>query len=288
MENKKFDLMVIGCEALDIFENELKNAKVNVSEHIEFDYKTDVEGKILFPIDDVVSKINIAVEIRDNEKAYSYEDMRDRIITPAIKKLASKVASKMVGVSFIKHKINDECTFASYTNNASILVYETYDMKSARKLIIFEIIFVETGKDSGYRVFLGGTCNGSLWREALIKELKIGYFNPVVEDWTPECMDEEIRQRNECDFCLYTITPRMTGVYSIAEVVDDSNKRPEKTIFCVTQYDQDFDNPNDTITYDKHAMKSLQQTARMVSDNGCLVFQTLSDVAMYLNSYAAK
>ena len=41
-------------------------------------------------------------------------------------------------------------------------------------------------------------------------------------------MEEEIKQRAECDFCLYVITPKMTGVYSIAEVVDDSNKRPEQ------------------------------------------------------------
>ena len=52
--------------------------------------------------------------------------------------------------------------------------------------------------------------------------MKIDYFNPVVDDWTPECQDEEIRQRELCDYCLYTITPKMTDVYSIAEVVDDS------------------------------------------------------------------
>ncbi len=32
------------------------------------------------------------------------------------------------------------------------------------------------------KVFLGGTCNGSLWRDALIKKLNIDYFNPVVPD----------------------------------------------------------------------------------------------------------
>ena len=81
------------------------------------------------------------------------------------------------------------------------------------------------------KVFLGGTCNESTWRNELIEDLKINYFNPVVEDWTPECMVEEIRQRETCDFVLYTITPKMTGVYSIAEVIDDSNKRPEKHCF---------------------------------------------------------
>jgi len=33
------------------------------------------------------------------------------------------------------------------------------------------------------RVFLGGTCNNSKWRDVLIPRLKIDYFNPVVDDW---------------------------------------------------------------------------------------------------------
>ena len=87
------------------------------------------------------------------------------------------------------------------------------------------------------KVFLGGTCNESTWREFLIPMLNINYFNPVVDDWTEDCMKEEIRQREICDYCLYVITPSMKGVYSIAEVVDDSNKRPNKTIFCLLQKD---------------------------------------------------
>ena len=83
------------------------------------------------------------------------------------------------------------------------------------------------------KVFLGGTCNESTWREELISLLEVDYFNPVVEDWTEECYIEELKQRKECDYCLYVITPKMTGVYSIAEVVDDSNKRPDKTVLCI-------------------------------------------------------
>ena len=32
--------------------------------------------------------------------------------------------------------------------------------------------------------------------------MKIDYFNPVVDDWTPECQDEEIRQRELWDLDL--------------------------------------------------------------------------------------
>ena len=51
-------------------------------------------------------------------------------------------------------------------------------------------------------------------------------------------MEEELKQREECDFVLYVITPKMTGVYSIAEVVDDSNKRREKTLFYFMEKDE--------------------------------------------------
>jgi hypothetical protein len=111
------------------------------------------------------------------------------------------------------------------------------------------------------KVFLGGTCNESTWRDILIPYLKIDYFNPVVKDWTPECQEEEIRQRNNCDILLYTITPKMTGVYSIAEVVDDSNKRPEKTVFVVLLKDS-------YEMFDVSQAKSLSSVDKMIVKNG--------------------
>lgn len=126
------------------------------------------------------------------------------------------------------------------------------------------------------KIFLGGTCNGSTWRDKLIPLLKIDYFNPVVENWTPECQLEEIKQREQCDYCLYVITPKMTGVYAIAEVVDDSNKRPNKTLFCVLEKD------NEEI-FSLHQLKSLKSTMKMVSENGGVIFTSLEDVAEFVN-----
>lgn len=125
------------------------------------------------------------------------------------------------------------------------------------------------------KVFLGGTCNNSTWREELIPMLNIAYFNPVVEDWTPECQEEEKRQRETCELCLYVITSEMTGVYSIAEVVEDSNKRPEKTIFCFLKDG-----------FDTSQTKSLHAVSELVSSNGAIVLQSLNEVADYLNKKA--
>lgn len=126
------------------------------------------------------------------------------------------------------------------------------------------------------KVFLGGTCNESEWRSRLIKLLTINYFDPVVDDWTIEAAEEEIRQREICDYCLYVITPMMKGVYSIAEVVDDSNKRPEKTILCVLEEDGEYE-------FNKSALRSLNAVKRMVKNNGAQVFNSLEEIAEYLN-----
>ncbi len=114
------------------------------------------------------------------------------------------------------------------------------------------------------KVFLGGTCNGSTWRDKLILLLECDYFNPVVKDWTPECQEEEIRQRQECDICLYVITPLVKGFYSIAEVVEDSIKRPEKTVFAWLKGDL-------LLVFPKAELKSLAAVGAMVESNGGMV-----------------
>jgi hypothetical protein len=126
------------------------------------------------------------------------------------------------------------------------------------------------------KVFLGGTCNESTWRNQIIPMLDIDFFNPVVEDWTEDCMKIEIEERQNSDFCLYAITPKMAGVYSIAEVIDDSNKRPEKTILVLLRSDED-----DYFTNEQ--FKSLDAVAKMVKLNGGQVFSDLESVAKYMN-----
>lgn len=134
------------------------------------------------------------------------------------------------------------------------------------------------------KVFLGGTCNESDWRDKLIAKIhNVDYFNPVVPDWTPECMEEEIRQREICDFCLYVITPKMTGTYSIAEVVDDSNKRPNKTLFCYLENDFEFETRT-LYKFTEGQLKSLSRVANMVKENGAKVFNNLDEIAEYLNN----
>ena len=128
------------------------------------------------------------------------------------------------------------------------------------------------------KVFLGGTCNESTWRNEIIPKLNIGYFNPVVEDWTPECQAEEERQKNEeCNIHLYVITPKMTGVFSIAEVTESAITKDVECVFCYLEYDGG-------LTFTKGQKMSLDAVGMLVSKYGAYWAKSLDEVAKYLNN----
>lgn len=122
--------------------------------------------------------------------------------------------------------------------------------------------------------FLGGTCSTSTWREELLAKLdsKVETFNPVVPDWTPECQAIEDQARAESKYVLFVLSKEMVGVFSVAEVVDCSNKYPERTLFCYLPED-----------FEGHMLKSLKATAKMVAGNGARVFANLDEIAEFLN-----
>lgn len=140
-----------------------------------------------------------------------------------------------------------------------------------------KMLFSDILDNQSKEVFLGGTCNETTWRDELISKLKINYFNPIVKDWNKQAQENELKKRETCDYLLYVITPKMQGVYSIAEVIDDSNKRPNKTIFCFLEYDGKK-------YFDESQKKSLRAVGKLVESNGGKWFTSLDQIAKYLNS----
>lgn len=114
------------------------------------------------------------------------------------------------------------------------------------------------------RIFLGGTCAETTWRDELIekiKDYKVEWFNPVVKDWTPECQKiEEDEKNNKCNIHLYVITPEMQGVYSIAEIINSAwqanvyGPHVEKVVFFFLG------------EWEKHQIKSFNATIRLGKD----------------------
>lgn len=123
------------------------------------------------------------------------------------------------------------------------------------------------------KVFLGGTCSGYKWRNKLIPMLKCDYYNPIVKNWSEKDRLREVHERETADYILYVITSGLKGVYSIAEIIDDSNKRPEKTIVCIL-YDG----------FDEKMSHSLKAVVNLAKSNGVKVCNSLAEVAKYINS----
>jgi len=113
-------------------------------------------------------------------------------------------------------------------------------------------------------VFLDGTENGSDWRQRLIPELEslhIGYFDPTVEVRSKRTYQEELEQKNQSEFHIYVITPKMDDFENISELIEDSNKYPSKTIFSFLEKDCE-------VSFNDHQIKSLKRVGEMVEKNG--------------------
>lgn len=113
------------------------------------------------------------------------------------------------------------------------------------------------------KVFLGGTCNESTWRNELEPLLQVDLFNPVVEDWTDERQRiEEIEKSDRCNIHLYVITSLMTGTFSIAEVIESAMTRGKITILQVIS--EGFENGQ---------LKSLREVMSMAIKHGAIAYE---------------
>jgi hypothetical protein len=98
-------------------------------------------------------------------------------------------------------------------------------------------------------------------------------------------IEEYKRQIDNClseqDIVLYVITPKMTGTYAIAEAVDDSNKRPARTIFVRLREDG-------SQKFDEAQWKSLGAVSQLIERNGGTAFSDLKTVAIAINNQTQK
>jgi len=126
------------------------------------------------------------------------------------------------------------------------------------------------------KVFLGGTCGSTLWRDELTKQLHTAYFNPIVDDWTEECIAiEDNEKENLCDIHLYVITKEMQGVYSIAEAVDSANRKDICTIFHV-----------ESEGFSEHQIRSLDAVSSLIKKRGGYVSsaKNMAQLAAIINN----
>lgn len=130
--------------------------------------------------------------------------------------------------------------------------------------------------DKSNKVFLGGTCAGSSWRETIEKFLRVPFFNPVVDDWKPENIAiEDDEKVNRCNIHLYHITNAMKGVYSIAEAVESAANKNKVTVFCL-----------DVRGFDDGQLRSLRAVTGLLKRHGAVTLESsnMAELADILNA----
>ena len=106
--------------------------------------------------------------------------------------------------------------------------------------------------------------------------LKIPFYNPIVSDWNPEAIEEENEQKRISKYHLYTITPLMTGCYSIAELMHSAHTHSGSVIFCPLRY-------GDGKLFNEGQWKSIVAVGNLI-DSKIRQFGELHHVADFLNS----
>ena len=133
-------------------------------------------------------------------------------------------------------------------------------------------------------VFMGGTCAGSTWRDELVEQLdpsKVDAFNPVVEDWTPECQAVEDEHKANDDVVLFVLTPESKSIYSWVEVALAAARDPERTVICVLP-------ERNGQAYEGHELKAVTKAVKDIKGLWVPVFGNLNELSGYLNERANK
>lgn len=134
----------------------------------------------------------------------------------------------------------------------------------------------------GRFVFLGGTCNNSTWRDKLIENLTVGYFNPVVLDWTEDDIQIENDAKAEAEVLLYVITPAMSGFYSIVELTHDACLETNKIVIVCFLLD------DNELTFNEHQIKNIKASKDLLTNNTkAIIMDSIDEIAIYLNKYLA-
>lgn len=137
------------------------------------------------------------------------------------------------------------------------------------------------------KVYLGGTANGSIWREVLIPHLKIDYYNPIVNGKPSE--NDFYYENNEigkCDYYLYVVTPVMQTGYTIAEAVRRSSYCRGKVIFCLLRNDTQRTEGEEVLVhhFSDYEYDTYMRIGEMIKKIGGRFYTSLEDVVTLLNT----
>lgn len=136
-------------------------------------------------------------------------------------------------------------------------------------------------------IYVSGTRNPeSRWREEFLDILNkkypaLTYFSPIVrqEEWTQQAQIYENNEKKRCIVHFYCLSPLMTGVYTIAELVHDSCTIPGWTVALLI--DDDNGHRFECGMY-KSVARTLQLACRHNGAGRVYDLETAADLCNYL------
>ncbi|PIE86165.1 MAG: hypothetical protein CSA05_01795 [Bacteroidia bacterium] len=125
------------------------------------------------------------------------------------------------------------------------------------------------------KIYLANTGSGTHYEELFTGlKLEIEKFNGKPHDYNAQWFREK---KYACDFLLYIFDPLFDNLFSIAELIDDAIKYPEKTLFCLNDV-------CDKKSFSKHQKKSLLTTGKMVVNNKARCFEDVNAMLAFFRS----
>lgn len=134
------------------------------------------------------------------------------------------------------------------------------------------------------KVFLGGACGTTTWREEIIPELEkhgIDYYNPQVKEWSEELIEIEAKAKEDADILLFVISKETRSIASMIEAAEYIAKGRE-ILLVIENIDDGQEIAGQKITGQE--LKDLNRARKYLCDvalrNDCLFISTFNKNAI--------
>eukprot|EP00516_Mucochytrium_quahogii_P008801 CAMPEP_0203773096 /NCGR_PEP_ID=MMETSP0099_2-20121227/4451_1 /ASSEMBLY_ACC=CAM_ASM_000209 /TAXON_ID=96639 /ORGANISM=" , Strain NY0313808BC1" /LENGTH=271 /DNA_ID=CAMNT_0050670855 /DNA_START=108 /DNA_END=924 /DNA_ORIENTATION=- len=183
---------------------------------------------------------------------------RDKVDLEGFRKvLLAETEHKCDGLSKWRYRFMEDCN------------------KLSNSLLLSAISTVDSVKGSMQpgKVFLGGACGPTTWRKDVaipfLEASSISYFNPQVEEWSPDLVETEAIAKNNCELLFFVIGTETRSISSLVEASEyiASNRQ---VILVVKLF------PDNSSQFSRDEIKDLNRGRTYLKDtasrHGALVF----------------
>lgn len=142
-------------------------------------------------------------------------------------------------------------------------------------------------KDSNLQIFLGGSCNPTTWRQNVaipyLEMNGISYYNPQVDNWTPEVVNSERYAKQNAKILLFVIDKQTRSTVSLVESAFMAGEN-KSVVLVIYPFDYNVFSHVDS---SQQTSKYMETTSKIVKTRH-LVNRNLNDSSSFVKSSSLK